>query len=763
MKRPWQIWMLFAFSLALVLPAMVWLSVKAVELDRTEAEARRQTISARRLETEARRQAEAARGLADMARRQAELQERISNVLWRMDWTLTPLVAQEAARPHFVYEPFYPAFTASSGKTKGQTEIRQVPSPLLLQPSEYVRLHFQCTPDNELRSPQFPIGVACDEALQNGTTLENIRLSGERLLELQGEIDHQQLLSMLPERSLPPVEVKNIVMANSYTYNYNGDNLTPENPNVVNDLGLQQLEQFDEPQQEGLPQTIEPSAPAQQASSQPTQSPSRYASPNPSPQDGSTPNVAQQQATAQQSQPQGGGQRGVGQAPNTSRLSRQPPAAANLPDDSLTPRQIASVDGYLENIREQMKRAGREWEGRNRAYQSYAQSQLLQQRANNTKPALDTPQHLVSEGVTRPMWIGSKLILARRATVDGQTRIQGCWLDWPKIQQMLLAEVRQTIPEAELVPVTPASQVQPGRMLATLPVQLVVPEPTISAAIMQFDVISDEESDAAAPSWSAIRVSLVIAWTCLALATVAVAILLQGVMTLSERRGAFVAAVTHELRTPLTTFRMYAEMLSAGMVPSGEKRQQYLETLRVEADRLSHLVENVLAYARLERGKPGRRRETIKLSTLLERVETRLVDRASQAEMEFVVEADETARDLVVNTDPGAVEQILFNLVDNACKYAAAAKDRRIHLVLECTPGAARIRVRDHGPGIAPQEANKLFRPFSKSVVEAANSAPGVGLGLALCRRLASALGGTLTLENSDQGASFLLTLPSGK
>jgi signal transduction histidine kinase len=409
-----------------------------------------------------------------------------------------------------------------------------------------------------------------------------------------------------------------------------------------------------------------------------------------------------------------------------------------------------------------MKRAGQQWAGRNRAYQSYAQSQLLQQRANSIEPAPNTPWHSVSEGVSRPMWIGSKLILARRVTVDGQTKIQGCWLDWPKIQQMLLAEVRQTIPNAQLVPVTRESEVQPGRMLATLPVELVVPEPTIASAIMQFDVVA-EEAEVSPPAWSAIRVSLVIAWTCLVLATVATAVLLQGVIRLSERRGAFVAAVTHELRTPLTTFRMYAEMLSAGMVPSGEKRRQYLETLRVEADRLSHLVENVLAYARLERGKPGKRRELIQLRGLLDRVESRLGDRAAQADMELCIEANDDVKELTIYTDPGAVEQILFNLVDNACKYATPAEDRRIHLELENTAGEARIRVRDHGPGIAPEEAGRLFRPFSKSVVEAANSAPGVGLGLALCRRLAGALGGKLVLEPTEAGASFLLTLPRGR
>ena len=66
----------------------------------------------------------------------------------------------------------------------------------------------------------------------------------------------------------------------------------------------------------------------------------------------------------------------------------------------------------------------------------------------------------------------------------------------------------------------------------------------------------------------------------------------------------------------------------------------------------------------------------------------------------------------------------------------------------------------DHGPGVSPHEAKRLFRPFSKSAKDAANSAPGVGLGLALCRRLAGDLGGKLEVERAEDGAVFALTLP---
>jgi len=107
---------------------------------------------------------------------------------------------------------------------------------------------------------------------------------------------------------------------------------------------------------------------------------------------------------------------------------------------------------------------------------------------------------------------------------------------------------------------------------------------------------------------------------------------------------------------------------------------------------------------------------------------------------------------VVVRADPAAVEQILFNLVDNACKYAGASGDRRIHLEAARRGGRALLRVRDHGPGVNADVAGRMFRPFSRSAAEAAGSAPGVGLGLALSRRLARDMGGELRLEAGHGG-----------
>lgn len=259
------------------------------------------------------------------------------------------------------------------------------------------------------------------------------------------------------------------------------------------------------------------------------------------------------------------------------------------------------------------------------------------------------------------------------------------------------------------------------------------------------------------------RLALWAAWICLAFATAALGFLLHGILALSERRAEFVSAVTHELRTPLTTFRLYSEMLADGMVPEGEPRQRYLTTLCAEASRLGHLVENVLAYAKLERGNGCQRRETLPLSALVDRVLPRLTERASLAGMKLQVDLDPTLASRPVEVDVGVVEQILFNLVDNASKYGVPESGEPcIHL--EALPEKGKsslLRVRDEGRGISTDVAGRLFEPFHRSAEKAAGSAPGVGLGLALCRKLSRSLGGDLRQDRSvPKGAAFVLSLP---
>lgn len=392
-------------------------------------------------------------------------------------------------------------------------------------------------------------------------------------------------------------------------------------------------------------------------------------------------------------------------------------------------------------------RAGREFALRNEALTQNANAFMQTQQQINAleSPDAATPQYDASGVLMTPLWIDGRLVLARRFSMDRSEYVQGCLLDWPVVKSSLLDGIADLLPKADLLPAPKNTSGDESRRPAALPLLLAPGE-----------VVDNGE-----PATRPIVVSLAVAWACVSLAAVAVALLLWGVVRLSERRAAFVSAVTHELRTPLTTFQMYAEMLAENMVPEAAERQRYLNTLRAEAIRLTHLVENVLAYARLERGRTAGRIEPVGPAELIEDAAGRLAARAEQAGMTLVVEGVEPCARATILANRSAVEQVLFNLVDNACKYAGAATDRRIHLGVELRDRQAEIYVADHGPGIAPSVRRRLFQSFSKTAEEAAASAPGIGLGLALCRRLARDMGGDLRLdENTAGGARFVLSLP---
>ncbi len=231
---------------------------------------------------------------------------------------------------------------------------------------------------------------------------------------------------------------------------------------------------------------------------------------------------------------------------------------------------------------------------------------------------------------------------------------------------------------------------------------------------------------------------------------------------MERRRSDFVSAVTHELRTPLTTFNLYAEMLHEGRVPQ-EKVAEYHETLLRESRRLAHLVENVLSFAHLSRGKVRGRQDAGPCAKLLTPLFDKVSDRLKLAGFSVTVTLDPRTTLLSLRTDLLSVEQILTNLADNAIKYAGCAGAAVTIAVIQ-THRTLAIRFADHGKGMEEEAKKTVFRPFSRSAAAAKGRKPGVGLGLALSRDLARSIGGELALESStEKGTTFMLTLPLGE
>jgi signal transduction histidine kinase len=222
------------------------------------------------------------------------------------------------------------------------------------------------------------------------------------------------------------------------------------------------------------------------------------------------------------------------------------------------------------------------------------------------------------------------------------------------------------------------------------------------------------------------------------------------VVDFAERRSDFVAAVSHELKTPLTAIRMYGEMLRDGLVSSPEKRSEYYNTITDESERLSRLIDNVLEFSKLGQ---NQREVRLVVGSLPDAVREAAQKLQAHVEREgFALEFDLDDTLPPVQFDRDAVTQLLFNLVDNALKYAGDAQVRKIEIGLALREGRLELSVRDHGPGVPGDQLRRIFEPFYRIGEELTRTAKGTGIGLALVKELAESMNAAVSGRNAAGG-----------
>ncbi|MBM3275181.1 MAG: HAMP domain-containing histidine kinase, partial [Candidatus Sericytochromatia bacterium] len=294
---------------------------------------------------------------------------------------------------------------------------------------------------------------------------------------------------------------------------------------------------------------------------------------------------------------------------------------------------------------------------------------------------------------------------------------------------------------------TPADLAPPPDLGFLTPVTL-EPVPEFAASIVRADE---------ARYWGLLSLAVTVFVLALSFAMRSQIALFRGVK-LAHSQSNFVSGITHEMRVPLTTVKMYAEMLSQGVVTDPDKRDSYLQTIAREADRLSRLIENVMDFARITNRSRAYAFADVSAARIVEDAAQTAGTILEQAGMQL--ERHEVPAEWQLRADREALVQCLVNLLSNAAKYAKNSP--RVVLAVENRGTEFRFSVADFGPGIADVEQAKMFRPFYRIGDELTRMAPGSGPGLALVKEHVAAHGGRVEVQSRPgQGARFDLVLPA--
>jgi signal transduction histidine kinase len=226
----------------------------------------------------------------------------------------------------------------------------------------------------------------------------------------------------------------------------------------------------------------------------------------------------------------------------------------------------------------------------------------------------------------------------------------------------------------------------------------------------------------------------------------------------NRAKADFLAVMSHELRTPLNAILGYTDLFLAGVPePLPARATPNMERVHGAARHLRSLIEEVLSFARLEAGHEQAGREATDLVEVVRAAVSFCEPLARERGLDFRADLPDA---LVAHTDARKARQIVVNLAANAVKFTERGE---VSVSAAAENGDAVVRVRDTGPGIAPEHLERIFEPFWQADQRLARAHGGSGLGLSVARRLARLLGGELEVESRPgEGTEFVLRLPLG-
>ena len=220
-------------------------------------------------------------------------------------------------------------------------------------------------------------------------------------------------------------------------------------------------------------------------------------------------------------------------------------------------------------------------------------------------------------------------------------------------------------------------------------------------------------------------------------------------------RRDFVANVSHELRTPVSIIQANTETLLSGALDEPAQARRFLDAVRRNAERLGQLISDLLDISRIEAGKYKIEMRSLSVASVARSVSKSVAEACRRRSVLFEVQVPAELR---VRADPGALEQVLVNLIENAVKYGP--EGGCVELVALEQGAMVRIEVRDEGPGIAPDHRRRVFERFYRVDPGRSRHMGGTGLGLAIVKNLTEAMGGDVGVDpRQPHGSVFWVRL----
>jgi signal transduction histidine kinase/tetratricopeptide (TPR) repeat protein len=230
-------------------------------------------------------------------------------------------------------------------------------------------------------------------------------------------------------------------------------------------------------------------------------------------------------------------------------------------------------------------------------------------------------------------------------------------------------------------------------------------------------------------------------------------------MRLSKMKSYFMSTVSHEFKSPLTSIRQMAEMLVHGRVPSPERQHKYHTTILQQSERLSHLIDNILDFSKMEEGQKVFHFEKADITPVVENVVESFKEHTTLQGFKINLSIPKPLPDVVFDRE--AMEQVLHNLLDNACKYSGDSREIEVQLLSR--GNRVIISVRDYGIGISKEDHDKIFSRFYRAGEELTQTVKGSGIGLTIVKQIVEAHNGTIDVESAiGKGSSFSVILPIG-